>query len=67
MKTYGGVEIELHLSSPRQLHYPAALPSEKEPPVPTGYEAEWAAESVWTLWRKVKLMLTGIEPGPYST
>jgi hypothetical protein len=43
MKTYGGVEIYLHHSLPRnqlevsgQLHAPAALPSGKEPPVPIG-------------------------------
>jgi hypothetical protein len=27
-----------------QLHAPAALPPEKEPPVPLGYEAGWAPE-----------------------
>jgi len=43
MKTYLGVEIQLHafLTSALdgvsgQLHAPAALPPEKEPPVPTG-------------------------------
>jgi hypothetical protein len=40
MKTYGGVEVQFHLSSPRhqmevsgQLHAP---PPGKEPPVPIG-------------------------------
>jgi hypothetical protein len=35
-----------------QLHAPAALPPEKEPPVPIGYEAGWAPEPVWTTWRR---------------
>jgi hypothetical protein len=29
-----------------QLHAPAALPLEKEPPVPTEYEAGWAPDAV---------------------
>jgi len=28
-----------------QLHAPVALHPGKEPPVPTGYEVEWASES----------------------
>jgi hypothetical protein len=28
------------------------LSPEKEPPVLTGYEAGWAPEPVWTLWRR---------------
>jgi hypothetical protein len=35
-----------------QLQALAALPPGKEPLVPTGYEAGWAPESVWTLWNK---------------
>jgi hypothetical protein len=35
-----------------QIHAPAALSPEKEPPVPIGYEAGWASEPVWTLWRR---------------
>jgi len=31
-----------------QLHAPAALPTGKESLVPTGYEAGWAPEPVWT-------------------
>jgi hypothetical protein len=31
-----------------QLHALVALPQEKEPRVPTGQEAEWAPEPVWT-------------------
>jgi hypothetical protein len=27
-------------------------PPGKEPPVPIGQKAEWAPESVWTLWRR---------------
>jgi len=37
-----------------QLHSTAALPSEKEPSVPVGYEAEWDPEPVWTRWRREK-------------
>jgi hypothetical protein len=37
-----------------QLHAPAALPPGKEPPVPNGYEAGWAAEPVWNSWRGEK-------------
>jgi hypothetical protein len=32
-----------------QLHGPAALPS-----VPTGQEAGWAPEPIWTLWSREK-------------
>lgn len=35
-----------------QLRAFAALPPGKLPPVPTGYETEWAREPVWTLWRR---------------
>jgi hypothetical protein len=31
-----------------QLHVSIALPPGKETPVPTGYEAGWAPEAVWT-------------------
>jgi hypothetical protein len=48
----GGVEVQHHHSWPRQqmnasgqLHAPAALL-----PVPIGYEAGWAPQSVWMLW-----------------
>jgi hypothetical protein len=34
-----------------QLHGPAALPPQKEPPLLTGEEAGWAPELVWTRWR----------------
>jgi hypothetical protein len=37
-----------------QLHALAALSPGKEPPAPIGYEAGWAPEPVWTLWREEK-------------
>jgi hypothetical protein len=37
-----------------QLHDPAALTLGKEPPVPVGYEAAWAAEQFWTRWLREK-------------
>jgi hypothetical protein len=40
-----------------QFHVSAALLPGKEPLVPTGREAGWAPEPVWTLWKKVKLSL----------
>jgi hypothetical protein len=33
-----------------QLHASAALPQEKQPPVPVECEAVWAAQGVWTFW-----------------
>ena len=35
-----------------QLHALAALPAGKECPAPTEYQAGWAPQSVWTLWRR---------------
>jgi hypothetical protein len=35
-----------------QLQAPTALPPRKETTVPTEYEAGWASEPVWTLWRR---------------
>jgi hypothetical protein len=37
-----------------QLHAPAALTPGQEPPAPNVYEAGWAPEPVWTLWRREK-------------
>jgi hypothetical protein len=37
-----------------QLHAPAALLPMNQLSVPIGYEAEWAPEPVWTLWRREK-------------
>jgi hypothetical protein len=31
------------------------LPSEKEPPIPIGWEAGWAPEQVWTIWKRESL------------
>jgi hypothetical protein len=38
----------------RQLHASATLRSRKEPQVPIEYEAGWAPEPVWMLWRRKK-------------
>jgi hypothetical protein len=43
-----------------QLHASADLPTGKDPPVPTVYEAWWTSVPVWTLW--TLLRLPGIEP-----
>jgi len=43
-----------------QLHAPAALPPGKKPLVPTGYEAEWIPEPVWTQWRREKFLGTAL-------
>jgi hypothetical protein len=41
-----------------QFHEPAALP-----PLPSGQEARWTSETVWTRWRREKyLPLPGIGP-----
>jgi hypothetical protein len=37
-----------------QHHAPPALPLGKSPPLPIGYEAGWAPESVWKLWSREK-------------
>jgi hypothetical protein len=42
-----------------QLHVPSALPSGKLPPVRIGYEAGWAPEFVWTLWRRANSCIAG--------
>jgi hypothetical protein len=62
MTTYGGVEVQLHLSWPRhymavsgQLHDFAALPPEKEPPLHIGHETEWAPGAGH--WRREKKVL----------
>jgi len=60
MKTYGEVEVQLHaflalaIEVKGQLHALAALAPRKQPPVPTGYEARWASEPVWTQWKRKK-------------
>jgi len=46
-----------------QLHAPAALSLGIYPPVPSGKEAGWASELVWTWWQREKsLPLPGIKP-----
>jgi len=37
-----------------QLHAPTALVPGKQPSIPSGYEAVWAAEPVWTWWQREK-------------
>jgi hypothetical protein len=66
MKTYGGVDVYTHVFLISPLvggEWPASRPgsftSGKEPSVPTGYEAGWAPEPVWTTWRKF-LTLSGL-------
>ena len=41
-----------------ELHTPTALPSWKEHSVVIEYEAEWAPEQVWTLWRRAKCIVS---------
>jgi hypothetical protein len=70
MNAYGRAEAEFHASLPSvldgggQLHTAEALPSRKELPAPTGYEAGWTWESMWGLWRRENLALPTIEHGP---
>jgi hypothetical protein len=40
-----------------QLQAPAALTPWKEPQVPIVYEAGWAPESVWKLWRRESFLV----------
>jgi hypothetical protein len=47
-----------------QLHGPAALSPEKEPPVPLRYEARRAPESVWMLWSKAKCIASATNRTP---
>jgi hypothetical protein len=62
MKTYQGGEVELHSRPRHQMEVsgmpqaPAALPSWISPPVPIGWEAEWAPEPVRTLWRRERFL-----------
>jgi hypothetical protein len=39
-----------------QFHVPVSLPLVKYPSVSIEYEAGWAPEQVWTLYRKEKLL-----------
>jgi hypothetical protein len=48
-----------------QFHVPAALPPEKNSPVPIGQCAGWASEPGWTTWRGEKILtLSGLELRP---
>jgi len=50
-----------------QPYAPEALPPRKETPMPLGEEAGWTPETVWTRWRRKKILaLPGIEPQSYS-
>jgi hypothetical protein len=35
---------------------------EEQPPVPTGWEAGWAPESSWPLWRRIKSLAPAGNP-----
>jgi hypothetical protein len=43
------------------LHTPATLLPEERTPVPIVYEASWAPEQVWMLWRRQHFAQTGTE------
>jgi hypothetical protein len=45
-----------------QFHAVVALHPEKEIQIAIEWEAGWAPESVWTLWRGENLAQPGIEP-----
>jgi hypothetical protein len=56
MKTYEGMEVQLHNSWQRlsmevsgQLHPPVAFPQEKSTPAHTVHEAEWSSEAATRL------------------
>jgi hypothetical protein len=60
MKTYGGnggiapAFLNTPLEVRGQLHASAALSPKKKLPETIVYEAEWAPEPIWTLWRRQK-------------
>jgi len=59
METYWGSEgvaprIRHLMEVSGQLHTSAALTPGREPLVPIGEEAGWAAETVWTRWWREK-------------
>jgi hypothetical protein len=58
MRTYGGVEAS------GQLHALAALPPVKDRPVPTGQEAGWAPNPVWSLWRREQTLAPTVNRTP---
>jgi hypothetical protein len=57
MKTCEGVDLGTRWRFCGQLHTPAASALVKQRLVPIGYEAGWAPEPVWTLWRREKSYL----------
>jgi hypothetical protein len=52
MKTYGGVDVQIHVltEAPAGGEWSASR-SEQSPAVPTGQEAGCAPEPVWTTWK----------------
>jgi len=49
-----------------QLHDTAALLPGKQPLVPTGWEAAWAPEVVWSQWREKKKYLYTAPAGNWT-
>jgi hypothetical protein len=39
-----------------QLHAPTVQPPGKETPIPTGQEAGWTPEPVWSTWKREKIL-----------
>jgi hypothetical protein len=49
-----------------KLEAPVDLPPEKEAAVSIGYEAGWAPEPVWTMWRTDKSLALGVNWTPIA-
>jgi hypothetical protein len=47
-----------------KLHALNTLPQEKEPLVPVEWNAGWATEPVWTLWRREEMFVSGWQSNP---
>lgn len=63
MEVHEGVEVQQHkfLTSKldgvhEQLYAPTASPSDKKSPVPPEQEAGRAPESIWTPWKRKKVL-----------